>query len=434
MPKTARYAFEENARWPRCIGRVMCSALAGALLSLGAAFTASAQSSYGCDDLERSPVPMIEGRSGVFFRIDPDLLMDTRTTGPMIDSLAQITENLAARGTRLIYVPVPGKGLVQARDLTPDAAHLGYDARLAGALYADSLADLRSRGITAVDAVAALSAWEADAPPFFDTDPRMTDAGLDALARAVADEAGEDLWGSVAFTTTEGATTDLDSPDRFRLQLFCQEQLPPVSTVILRTQPDVPAPQQSPVAVVGSTITGGDTRNFPGFLAQALRRPVTQVVTGDSAFAAMTAYLVSEDFRRTPPEVIVWLVPIWENPSLRGDQPLREIIAAAANQCDSPRPATPTDDGGWGIDLAEQSASESLRLDTGGAPMASATFHFTTADGQTRSRHVIRQGADAALPVAFMPLSGLGPGGATHVTMEIDATPASPPLISVCRG
>lgn len=431
-----------TARKPGCTitGRMhrsmkfFLSALAIALLMFGIATRATAQSFHGCEGLERSPVPAVEGLGGTFFRIEPDLLMDTRLPTPLIDDLAAISRNLESNGTHLILVPVPTKGLVQGEDLGPDAARLGYDSRLARALYADSIAHLRSQGVTAVDAVSALDELSPKKSPFFRADPRMTDEGLHRLAQAIAEEAGEGYSGTAEFVTTPGSPIDLASPERFRLQLSCLEELPAVQTGGYTTAAAAPIPEHAQITVVGSTITGGDARNFPGFLAQALSRPIAQVITGDSAYEAMTAYLTSNDFRRERPEAIVWLVPIWQNPALHGDQPLREIAAAAADRCGSETDTTKLSDGQYAVALGSHTAADSLRLNTGGTPVANAIFRFTSPDGQIRIRRIIRPNSSNATPVAFMPLSGLWPEGAAQVTVELDTSPASAPTISVCGG
>ena len=434
MPKTARqYQSGDIRRKNRGKKRALFS-VTGALLAACLSAPGNAQSSYGCEDLDRSAVPAIEGNAGTFFRIDPDLLMDTRLPAPMIESVAAISRNLASHGTRLIYVPVPTKALVQAEDLGSEAVRLGYDVRLARALYADSIVHLRSEGITTVDAVQALASAPSNQPAFFRTDPRMTNEGLRNLAHAIADEAGEGLVGDVAYTTTIGEVIDLVSPDRFRLQLSCQAELPGVSMRSFTTTTQATTREHTPVALVGSTISGGDERDLPGFLAAALRRPVTHVTFAESAHAAMLGYLTSEEFGQQRPEVIVWLVPIWQNPALYGDQPFREIAAAAADRCTDPRRVPKSDSGQYKIDLDRHSASDNLRLEIGGVPIANATFRFISPTGQTRTRRVVRQDPGAMASAIFMPLSGLWPEGAASVTVEVDAAPANAPTISVCRG
>lgn len=434
MPKRARHRNSSSTRRPRRVGYLPLSVLTAAVLTFGMADRTFAQSFYGCEDLDRSHVPMIEGVSGSFFRIDPDLLMDTRLTTAVIESIADTSRNLASRGVRLIFVPVPTKGLVQADQLGPEADRLGFDVRLASALYADTLVQIRANGVTAVDALGAMEGATTGKHQFFQTDPRMTDDGLRTLARAIASEAGESLMGAVSFRTQRGEDVDLESSERFRLQLSCQAELPPVRTRTFKNASPSAVADHAPIAVVQSTITGGDARNFRGHLEQTLRRPITQVSVAESAYDAMTGYLTSDAFRTNRPEAIIWLVPIWQNPTLRGDQPLREIVAAAADRCDLPRETREIAPGSYGIELAAHNPTDSVKLDTGGTPISMATFRFSTSDGRTRARHVLRSDAANATPLTFMPLTGLWPDGATHVTIDVDTALTSAPKISICRG
>ena len=76
-----------------------------ALMTLGT--PALAQSDHGCVSLEYGAIPSIEGTDGMFYRIDPDLVMDTRLPDASVVAISRLSRALAARGTKLVYVPVP---------------------------------------------------------------------------------------------------------------------------------------------------------------------------------------------------------------------------------------------------------------------------------------------------------------------------------------
>lgn len=437
MPKTARRDRDFD---PWRASRVRSKAavfLTTLSVLLAHGNPASAQSHHGCVDLDQSPVPSVEGLSGVFYRIDPDLLMDTRIPAATVQSLSDISRNLAARGTKLVYVPVPTKALVQPGNLGPEATAYGYDVRLARALYADSIAHLRAQEIATIDGLAALDGPSSPSQPvYFATDPRMSNAGLQRLADATAEELGDAYLGDTSFRTTEGEVQVLASQDRFLLQLACKSELPQVRSATFLTTVETEGMPAAPVAVVGSTITGGDGRNFAGFLSERLGRHVAHQSFAADAHAAMARYLTSDQFGADRPDLIVWLVPIWENPARFGDQPLREIAAAAADECAPFPAANEVRSGGYRFDLAGQtvSAGQSLRLENGDIPVTSAVFRFTSAAGQERVRRVLRREASDAIPQVYMPLSGLWPEGVASVTIELDAPSPTPPVISMCGG
>ena len=145
MPKTAGTTLDKQTvhSAPNLARKRPILALAATCL-LSFATAAAAQSPHGCTGLEQAPVPSIEGLNGMFYRIDPDLVMDTRLPDSMIRDIQKLSLALDSRGTKLVYVPVATKGLALPRYLSHDADRFGYDVRLARALYADSIAQLLS--------------------------------------------------------------------------------------------------------------------------------------------------------------------------------------------------------------------------------------------------------------------------------------------------
>ena len=93
-----------------------------ACLTLVAASGAAAQSVYGCSDLEgRQARASVEGTSGVFYRVNPDLRMFHAFSDESIADLAKLAQALDAHGTTLVYVPMPTKSLAMPDQLPPEA-------------------------------------------------------------------------------------------------------------------------------------------------------------------------------------------------------------------------------------------------------------------------------------------------------------------------
>ena len=431
---------DSTGRIARHASRMRCAisalAIAGSVILAGATPTL-AQSPHACVRLHQSPVPSIEGLNGMFFRIDPDLLMDSRLPETLIDDIATLSEVLAARGTKLVFVPVPTKALAMPDQLGPDASRYGYDPRLARALYADTITALRSKGIITVDAVQALAGTGSEQPAFFRTDPRLSNEGLRRLARATSDELGPEYLGSTAFSLVEEREVILESQQRFGMQLSCQGTLPEVQVKTVRLTPaEGTSTDDQKIAVVGSDLAGGPDREFGSFLAKYLRRPVDHDVRSEDAHAALAAYLTSDRFRLEPPDLLIWHMPIWQNPAAFGDQPFRELIAAASDACQPLSGLSLSDDGTLSVDLSgiDQDAGRSLRFDGGEARVTEATFRFMSANGSERVRRVIRRDAEIATPRVYMPLSGLWPEGASRLAVKAEAQGPMTPRVSVCTG
>lgn len=427
----------------RATGRSYPPGLAAAVLGLAAAALPpaplAAQSLYGCRDLLSAQTPAVEGRQGVFFRIDPDLLTYNRFSDEIVAAIATLSAGLAERGTTLIVVPVPTKALAMPQYLGPDIATYGYDPALALAIYDDTLARLAAAGVEAVDARHALRIAVSGETTFFATDRRLTNAGLSALAREVADRLPDAPAGEAPAgyrTDATGALT-LPSQDRLDLQMQCLTPLPEVTTTGFETVAAEPeaAGAPAPVVVVGTELTGAPDLNFAGFLSELSGLGVAGRSFAPDTVAAMAAYLTSDDYRRNPPDFLVWEVPSWANLGLRGDQPLRELAVAARNDCARDLAVTQAGGDRIRVDLSgiPRDGALSLLLDTG-TDAARADFHFVSAGGQQRTRPVVRAEGQPRTGRFYMPLTGLWAEGSAHVEIETVIDPGALPRVALCRG
>lgn len=415
--------------------------LAASALGLAVAALApaplAAQSLYGCRDLASAQTPAIEGRQGVFFRIDPDLLTYNRFSDEVVAAIGTLAAGLAERGTTLIVVPVPTKALAMPDDLGPDTAAYGYDPALAAAIYDDTLARLGAAGVTALDARRALRNAVSGETTFFRTDRRLTNAGLFALARGIAGGLKDSPLDTAAYKTEPTGALTLSSQDRLNLQMHCLTPLPEVTTMRYETVRQDPAGTDAaaPVVVVGTELTGTPDLNFAGFLSELTGLEVSAQGPSRDPVAAMSAYLTSDTFRQTPPDLLVWEVPSWANLGLYGDQPLRELAAAARDDCDRDLAVTRTGDGRISVDLAgiPHEGGLSLRLETG-AKAARADFHFVSTRGEQRTRPVVRTGDQPRTGRFYMPLTGLWAEGSARVEIETEIDPDTLPTVALCRG
>ena len=192
--------------------------------------------------------------------------------------------------------------------------------------------------------------------------------------------------------------------------------------------------QGLPIALVGTSFSDIPEVNFPGFLAQhSSLETVNYAITGGGLYSAITSYLTSDDFQSNPPAFLVWEAPVYLNPMNDGDQPMRELVAAASGTCRQPVALQPGADGQSWIAALPQGLShaETLFLDTGSRATREVAFRFTAPSGRTRTKSILR-GDRARLNGRFyMPLSGLWSEGAA--TVEITATTpfgASPRLFT----
>lgn len=441
-------------------------AVLGLTVLLGAA-PAAAQSVHGCTDLAGTHRwASVEGSEGTFFRIDPDLMMTHPFSDDTVAGLARLSDALAAGGTRLIYVPLPTKSLALPGRLPPEARDLGYDATLAATLYDDMIARLTAAGVSAVNARAALRGGDAAQPSFFATDPRLTPTGARRAAEAIAATMATlpDLAAlpRARFETRAAGSTVLPSPMRTALQRHCLIPLPQVAVETFATTrldggitatgggdntllagTGTGAGPLARVALVGTMDAGDPALNFAGFIATATGLDVQAYAVADGgAFAAISSYLTSRAFAEGRPAVLVWANPVSESLASHGDQPLRELIAAAGDSCRTALPAGPGAAPGMLVaDLSgmDPAIPAMLMIDTGGAPATRVTVELRGGAGPARSRSVQRHKGQVPTGRFYVPLDGLWPeeavtgmGIVADIRLDVAAGPGS--LVTACPG
>jgi alginate biosynthesis protein AlgX len=431
----------------------MIKGLVFGMLLLTMAAPAAAQSIYGCTGLDEiSGMPSVEGDNGVFYRISPDLRMFHAVSDETVVSLQGLSAALASLGTTLIYVPLPTKSLAMPDQLPQAARDYGFDVVLATTVYEDILLRLRKAGVVTADVRSALRVSPEMPPSIYATDYRLTAAGADRAAKAIAAAMTEtpgygDLQKGRFASSVTGKET-LASDVRARLQRHCQIMIPEVvidSFATTRLQGQVAATDNSllggtltnaRVAVVGTEHAGTASSNFAGALAAASGLEVQEyTVAGGGSFAAISSYLTSRAFQEQRPAYLIWINPVENNLAQFGDQPLHELTAAAGGNCLVPLPSGPGAlPNSIMADLTslDRSLPYTLFVDAEGAAAQSARFDFVSPTGLVRSRTITRHPDQRATGRFYMPMSGLWPEGAVSVTVTLDAPLAGTARVTAC--
>ena len=147
----------------------------------------SAASEYDCHNLVRvAGQPLIEGSNGFFFRTVPDLTEHFPLGERTVTLMKALSSALAARGTQLVYVPIPAKGSVSGPFLPSTEIEGMFDQSLALHSYGAFVATLRAAGIVSVDVATAINAKRGEPPAFLGADHHWTSDGARRAARAVA--------------------------------------------------------------------------------------------------------------------------------------------------------------------------------------------------------------------------------------------------------
>lgn len=366
------------------------SILSAAAILLPAAAVA-APSEHGCTGLESAkPMAALEGKDGMFYRLNLDMRMNHPLSPETAAMIGRLSDALAARGTELIYVPVPTKSLAVPDALPDSVSDYGFDLDVAETAYADFLRKLRDNGVTTIDSMAAMRT--AETQPFLAADFHWSPAGARAVAAAVAETIREsDAYAGIEKTDHSTEPTEIRSRAsemRRRIQANCHEAVPKVEVQRYVTSAEDSGDASGgifaaetagpPIALTGTSMSAEEDFHFKGFLADAAGAAVADyAITGGNQFGGITSYLLSEDFHETAPAYVIWENPVYNNIGEFGETPLRELIAAARQNCTAVETRRPAPDV-LEADISADRLSHDgfVRADTGSATGRQAQFHF----------------------------------------------------------
>lgn len=422
-------------------------------LIFSAASALATESHFGCVGLnEISDLPSLEGRDGVIFRINADLRMYHPFSKTTVSALGDLSRALAAKGTTLVYVPIPTKSVTMPSYLPPEATLYGFDLETATWVHTDIIDRLTGEGVMAVDVRTAMLQAKPEDPAFFRADFHWSAAGADLAAKAIGDALkampAYDTLETVRFETTPLQPEVAFSGMRRVLQKHCTHSLPAPETMTYETKLvedldlggalDLFGEEDDSiqVALLGTSFSDSPINHFPGFLAQhSDLEVVNYAITGGNQFGAMTSYLTSREFADSRPTFLVWENPIYNNLAQFGDQPMRELVAAASGRCVQPLAAQASEDGlQLTADLSEMpmDGDYTVMIDTDGSAALNVDFTFIGPDGSMRTKSIQRGKRLRQTGRFFMPLSGLWPDGAQALTVSVSDRLGSAPELFVC--
>lgn len=440
----------------------LCSCL------LPCAAVAEAPSQFGCTGTEFAPTASIEGRDGVFYRVQSDLRLQHPMDDIVVDQLAELARVLAEQGTTLLYVNVPTKGQAMPGYLPPEAPAYGYDPALMQANYLDVVGRLNAAGVPAPDLMTAMLGAAPDDKVFFRSDFHWTPSGARLAAKAIGAmirslPAYADVT-PVAFTSTEAATDIAFSGLRRELQTYCKGTLPQAEAVTWVTTraeavvddasdifADAPVTDaatddaaldifgtgaaEASVVLVGTSFSDSDINNFAGFLSESSGiEVVNYAITGGNQFGSITSYLTSREFAESRPTFLVWENPIYNSLAQFGPVPMDELIAAAGPTCDIATDAVADGTSSLVASFAPGSlkASDAFLFDHGGEGARKITVTLETAAGTRRAVQIERGERLRATGRFFLKLDPYWLPDLTRVTVTFDRPVRDNTTLTLC--
>ena len=271
-----------------------------------------------------------EGRPGVILGRDHWLFSDEEFK-PWPNAEQNVADNYALvegvrktlkqHGVKLVMAVVPSKVR-----LYPE--HMGDErpASIHADLYRDFHAQLAANKVIAPDLLGPMQqAKQGGAQVFLRTDTHWTPDGAQIAAHQLAKAIGAQfpLSGEPQHFVTEAEKTEQHSGDLERflpLDPLFSNLLPPseplekrntrVANAAADSETALFADSEVPVTLVGTSYSANPNWNFVGALKQALRSDViNDSKDGHGPILPMLAYLNSDAFKNTPPQVLIWEFP-----------------------------------------------------------------------------------------------------------------------------
>jgi alginate biosynthesis protein AlgX len=291
---------------------------------------------------------LVQGEGDWLFRT----LLDLRTDFDYVDAgrpyLKKLREAFARRGIELVVVYQPTRGLVHRDKLTPEA-RAGFDFDLALANYRAALKRFEQLGFHAPD-LSRLTNEHEEHAFYFRADPHWTPYGAQRTAKVVAETirslsvfAGiprrafaskivgrnslgkNGVLGLAAAQLCGTGTNSIEYVDRFVTE---QEEV---------HNEDLFSDIGIPHIVLVGTSHSGPSYNFPGFLLEYLNADILIFAyPGGGLEGGMIEYLGSEEFRNSPPKILIWEF----SPNYRLDQDsiYRQLFALLDDGCEGKPP------------------------------------------------------------------------------------------------
>ncbi|MHC8354506.1 alginate O-acetyltransferase AlgX-related protein [Pseudomonas sp. LB3P81] len=283
---------------------------------------------------------LVETKDQWLFRTRSDFRTNFGLDESGYKALKRLRDGLAQRGVELVLVLPPSRGLLHADRLTP-LELASFDQARARQNYLQTLDRVRDLRILVPDFTNLLSAPQPAGQSFyFKGDHNWTPYGAERSAQLVAQTLkGNDVLKALPHQVFASQPVGLLGRSGTLQKVAAQicgtgYAAQYVTRYQTRAQGESKAPAK--VALIG-TSASGEAFNFAGFLQQYLETPVRNFSVPAGGYDdSLIAYLLGDDFQKTPPAVLVWETDNLD--SLGKTSFYRQAMAALGDGCDNQAP------------------------------------------------------------------------------------------------
>ncbi|MEE3118327.1 alginate biosynthesis protein AlgX [Marinobacter sp.] len=296
---------------------------------------------------------LVQGRDGWLFRSEAELPEQFGPSAQGLRHLERFARYLKdSAGSELVLVFQPTKGLVHPDKLADNAA-VDFSWAYARSNYLDALAKFRQAGLVVPDLGPLLRESERDDAYYFKRDHHWTPYGARRTARIVADRIRQmPVFQSLPTQEFETRRTGLIRKDgslQDAARRICGQAWPSQYVDEYRTNPGggIEGDEQSAlfgdeglpsITLVGtSNSKGAQDYNFAGALQEYLGVEILNMaVAGGSYDGSMFEYLMSDSFRESPPDIIIWEIPAYH--TLDSGEFYRQVTPMVSHGCQGREP------------------------------------------------------------------------------------------------
>ena len=279
--------------------------------------------------------PLKTGKNGWVFRARTDLSTDFGPSPESMAMLKQFAKALKKRGSRLMVIYLPTRGLMHSNEVNDQ-----YDSASALASYKEALIRFRDIGVDTPPLDKLIGNMKEDF--FLKRDLHWSPAGAEETARITAIEAKKyNLFNGIPkkeFTTEVVGYSAINGNIHKSITELCKQSYPLQYWKEYQTSPDTDllADEEEPdIVLIGTSFSAGmmPKTNFDGFLRQYLGADVLNMaLSGGEENGAWLEYLPSDIFQKKPPKLILWEVPAHQ--SMKDKSLFRQLIPLVNNGCE----------------------------------------------------------------------------------------------------
>jgi len=282
---------------------------------------------------------LLQGKDDWLFYSAVELATGFTMEPLVMAELTRLTASLKARGTQVLILETPPRGVMHADRMQP-GNQKRFDAALALANYRKDLEALRRAGFIVPDY--GLLTEQRDGTEFYyRRDVHWTPEGAQRTAALIADTIKAlPLYAGLRpqkFATHKAGTSRQAGVLSLAATQLCGGHYPWEVSSLYVTEPlDVDPFAEAPppeVVLVGTSFSGTPDYNFSNFLQQSLQVVVQNVaLSGGGPDGSISQYLVTEGFQANPPKLLIWEMSQLQKSSLSVGT-LRRLLSLVDNGC-----------------------------------------------------------------------------------------------------